>query len=357
MMFLGINELRQKIESQVMIHIQSLQIRAYGSGKLILDESFGKNYQYFDLASLTKIFFTTMAIARLCEEQRLNVNDSISKYLNWIPWKDLPVSSLLNHTSGLPWWIPFYTEVELDLESESESESQSDKKFLQLKERLIKLEKSQDSQCVYSDVNFWILGFLIEELYQMNLVEIWNYLFNHLDDTDLHFNINNVSKFSKEKYAPTEHCQWRKKIIQGEVHDDNTWALGGVATHAGLFGSMNGVSQWALNFRHWLKVGGFVSSQIMKSFVQRSIPSELGDFGLGFMLPTFGKASCGRYFSPQSFGHTGFTGTSFWMDPDKDLMIIILSNRTYPDRNKRDFVRLRPVIHDWISQAGGLSGA
>ena len=168
----------------------------------------------------------------------------------------------------------------------------------------------------------------------------------------MHFNENNKPTFSIDKYAPTENCPWRRQIIQGEVHDENAWALGGVAPHAGLFGSVGAVSEWALWFRQefYGSKSQWADAQLVQKFTERCFPTKKGDWSLGFMLPTPGSASCGRYFSPLSFGHTGFTGTSFWMDPEKDLMVILLSNRIHPVRSNELFKKARPQIHDWICE-------
>ncbi|MGZ3723862.1 MAG: serine hydrolase, partial [Bdellovibrionales bacterium] len=142
------------------------------------------------------------------------------------------------------------------------------------------------------------------------------------------------------------------KVLQGEVHDDNTWALAGVAPHAGLFAPIEAVSDWGLKLRAAVLHDSkrFGDPKMVRRFVTRQIPPQVGDWGLCFMKPTKGAASCGRYFSPKSFGHTGFTGTSLWMDPIHDVLVVILSNRVHPTRDNKSFALLRPKLHDWIRE-------
>jgi CubicO group peptidase (beta-lactamase class C family) len=125
-----------------------------------------------------------------------------------------------------------------------------------------------------------------------------------------------------------------------------------VAPHAGLFATPEAVSDWGLKLRQAVLKDSqrFGDPKMARRFVTRQIPPSRGDWGLGFMKPTKGRASCGRYFSQKSFGHTGFTGTSLWMDPIRDVLVVILSNRVHPTRDNKSFLSLRPKIHDWICE-------
>ncbi|MCB0421642.1 MAG: serine hydrolase, partial [Bdellovibrionales bacterium] len=205
---------------------------------------------------------------------------------------------------------------------------------------------------VYSDLDFLVLGYYLEALYEKELVKIWEGIQEDHHLETLHFCVNNKPKFSKNRYAPTEKCPWRKKVLQGEVHDDNTWSLLGVSSHAGLFGSIHDVSRWGRELRrsYYERGKGLAPSSIVRAYCRRSLPVTVGDWGYGFMKPSRSQSSAGKHFSASSVGHTGFTGTSFWWDPQKDLMIVILSNRVHPSRKNQKFVALRPLIHDWIVQ-------
>jgi CubicO group peptidase (beta-lactamase class C family) len=137
--------------------------------------------------------------------------------------------------------------------------------------------------------------------------------------------------------------------LQGEVHDENAWALGGVASHSGLFGDVQSVSNWALYLREAVLNGTRqLSPSVARLFSKRSLPKEKGDWAVGFMMPSAEGSSAGHRFSKSSIGHTGFTGTSFWWDPKADILVVLLSNRVYPTRENASFVKLRAVIHDMI---------
>lgn len=167
-------------------------------------------------------------------------------------------------------------------------------------------------------------------------------------DSQLHWITPGHRPYALEDYAPTENCLWRGRRIQGEVHDENACALGGISSHAGLFGKVEDVASVFLTFRSAFFNVNHPFHSVVRLFMQRHIPSEKGDWGLGFVLPTKGKSTSGSYFSPNSIGHTGFTGTSVWWDPDRDLLVVILSNRVYYGREKAEFAKLRPLLHDEI---------
>jgi CubicO group peptidase (beta-lactamase class C family) len=126
-----------------------------------------------------------------------------------------------------------------------------------------------------------------------------------------------------------------------------------VSTHAGLFGSIDDLACYGLQLRAQLRglAGARVSQATAQLFAQRAIAREVGDWALGFMMPSPQGASCGRYFSPESIGHTGFTGTSIWYDPTRDLLVTILSNRVFSGRENKGFLTLRPQMHDWVVES------
>lgn len=352
---IGIDEITQ---GDLSAFTPGLCLQVVKNGKLKADLKLGKTYPYYDLASLTKIIFTVPAFMALADDKRIFLKDKISAILNWWPHSKTEIREVLSHSGGLPWWAPFYKK--LDLSSSVEERRHKVQKILE-KTKLISSEKS-----VYSDLDFILLGFVLEELHSAPLIEIWQSLSWLEKVPSLHFNILNKPKYKKNLYAPTEQCPWRKKTLQGEVHDDNTWAFGGVSTHAGLFGSVEDVTQYGLllrkSFNDKKSNGQALLSKVINSknilaspktiekFCQRAISKERGDWAMGFMLPTRGSASCGKYFHSSSFGHTGFTGTSIWYDPKQDLLVTLLSNRVHPTRENKKFIQLRPLIHDLIVQ-------
>ncbi|MCC6138044.1 MAG: serine hydrolase [Bdellovibrionaceae bacterium] len=313
-------------------------------GKIVSNIKWGKTWEYYDLASLTKIIFTTTQMMGLESQGKIKTNEPLNKNLKWYPFKSTN-KQLLSHTAGNDWWQPFYKQL-APLDSLYEKKQK-------LKKILTTLRPKKIKKSVYSDIDFFLLGFLMEEVFASSLDVVWkNFVSSQLPKNKMHFNKKNIPLYKKSQYAPTEKCPWRKKTLQGEVHDENTWALQGVGAHAGLFGRVEDVMEWGLWLRQSLKKSNsFVKSSVAQKFIQRSLPVKQGDWALGFMMPTLGRASSGKYFSASSVGHTGFTGTSFWMDLEKDLIVVLLSNRINPTRQNEQFRKIRPQIHDMIVEA------
>ncbi len=331
----------------------SLRLQVVSQGRLKVDLQLGREYRYYDLASLTKILFTVPAVARLVSLKRLKPQDSVTEVLGWRGPRSLKVRDLLAHTSGLSWWQPFFELRSLE-SKKGDAPALVDRQALQseFKKSVQKLKPSRPLKSLYSDLDFILLGFLLEEAHSMPLLDVWDSLEFRESMPGLHFNsavrrekrkLVFRAQHDRREYAPTEKCPWRKKLLQGEVHDDNTWAFGGVSTHAGLFGTIEDVTTFGLKMREDWRKGG-----PLKNFSKRALPVSRGDWALGFMMPTKGKASCGRHFSASSFGHTGFTGTSIWYDPEADLLVSLLSNRVHPTRENTRFVQLRPLLHDVV---------
>jgi CubicO group peptidase (beta-lactamase class C family) len=319
-------------------------MQVYKNGKLSLDVEWGRIWKYYDLASLTKIIFTLPWIMKAYEEKKIDITRPLRDYLKWYPY-DATILSVLTHTAGHDWWQPFYKKID-------ETADREEKK-IQLRQMLIAQAPSKNvTKAIYSDIDFLLLGFLLEEIFQKEWSALAEELFAELKVDEIFFHEENKPRFKKNSYAPTEECSHRKMILQGQVHDENTFALGGVAPHAGLFGTVKGVAQWGLAMRNiGLGKSKWLKAATLKKFTSRAIAAEHGDWGLGFVIPTPGGSSSGSYFSEQSFGHTGFTGTSFWMDPENDLFVIILSNRIHPHRNNEEFKKWRPRLHDWAVES------
>ena len=194
----------------------------------------------------------------------------------------------------------------------------------------------------------------LEKIYQKSILDVWNDLKSrYYPTTTLGFHVENKTDIPKAQFAPTEDCAWRKKIMRAEVHDENTWSFGGVSSHAGLFGSIEDVSAVGLNLRSQLQgIARYnIRQKTAQLFATRAIPSEVGDWALGYMMPSLQSPSCGPHFSIFSIGHTGFTGTSMWYDPRHDLLVIVLSNRIHYGRDNKAFIQLRPQIHSWIFES------
>ncbi|MES2854213.1 MAG: serine hydrolase, partial [Bdellovibrionota bacterium] len=306
------------------------------------------------------------------DKKKFKLTDPISKWIDWFP-KSHPaqVRHLLSHSAGLLWWYPFYKDLEpITKDLKSPEEAWRVFEYI-LRERMLgdwkKTEAGQvvengrgpsafgfpPAKAVYSDLDFFCLGLILERIADKDLYQAWQDVRENTGLENIDFNRNNKPRGALKKYAPTEDCAWRKKVLRGEVHDQNTWALRGVAPHAGLFGPIEDLSKYGLMLRQSMrgkKVRGFPSVATVKKFTTRSIPKTQGDWALGFTMPSKERATCGPKFSPTSVGHTGYTGTSLWYDPKKDLMITLLSNRIHPNDENKTFQQLRPKIHTWITE-------
>ncbi len=336
----------QRIEENIRDKAPGVMVRAYQGGKIVCDVSVGNTYPYYDFASLTKIIFTTQAMMWSYEQGKWNFETKVSDIISWFPHPQVKIRELLTHSSGLPWWLPFYQELNLKL---SMVERRS-----QLQDILCSVKLQPSEQAVYSDVGFIVLGFILEKMFDKPLIDIWTDVKEKFySGTTLEFHPGNQLASRISLYAPTEECSWRKKLIQGEVHDENCWAMGGVSTHAGLFGTIDDLSWYALHLRsQLLGIARYsIRQKTAQIFAKRALPEGKGDWALGFMLPTPGVASCGQYFSLDSIGHTGFTGTSIWYDPKLDMAICILSNRVLYGRDNKAFSKMRPQIHNWIIES------
>jgi CubicO group peptidase (beta-lactamase class C family) len=154
-------------------------------------------------------------------------------------------------------------------------------------------------------------------------------------------------------FAATENCPWRKKILVGQVHDENAYVVGGVEGHAGLFGTADNIYRLLVELL-FIYCGRSKSTLFHKDLLQRFFKRLPGtDKALGFDTPSATGSSCGRGFSQNSVGHLGFTGTSFWMDLERSVIVILLTNRVHLSRENEDIKQFRPVLHDAVRKTMG----
>lgn len=341
----------KQLEERIRDTTPGVMVRAYQGGRIICDVAVGNTFAYYDLASLTKVMFTTQAMLAAYEAHKWNFESKVADFLPWFSHKETKITELLTHSSGLAWWLPLYQEINMQLSEEKRRE--------QLKEILQRLKIEKQEMAVYSDVGFLVLGFVLEKMYDRPLLDIWHDVKNRFyQGTTLEFHPHNQTSIKTQLFAPTEECPVRRKLIQGEVHDLNCWSLGGVSTHAGLFGSIDDAGWFSLHLRsHLLGIARYsIRQKTAQLFAKRALPEGQGDWAMGYMMPTPGSASCGNYFSLESIGHTGFTGTSVWYDPKMDMSVVILSNRVLYGSDNKAFGKLRPDIHNWIVENYRRSG-
>jgi len=298
----------------------------------------------YDTASLTKPVVTTTLAAMLTESGQLDVNAPAARYLH--EWTEVPtvdarrrvtVRNLLTHTSGLPGHREFFKTARTRREVIAAA----------LREPL---EAEPGAKSVYSDIGFILLGEILERLTGRRLDEAARErIFAPLEMGDTTFN---PAAEWRARIAPTEHdAVLRKRLAHGEIHDENTWAMDGVAGHAGMFSSAGDL---AIFCQMMLNGGRYAHRRLLKraTVMQFTSADPLSDNTrtLGWNVPS-ANSSSGHYFSPRSFGHLGFTGTSLWVDPDKHLFVVLLTNRVNPTRNNDQIQRVRPAVHDAVVEA------
>ncbi len=308
----------------------------------------------FDLASLTKPLCTTLSILCLIDQGALDWRDSLDTLLkaDIEPGKrNIRLDQLLSHSSGLRPYRAYFAGFAPEIKKEN-------------KKKLIKalleepLAYEPGSECRYSDLGFMLLGEVVERVSGRQLDSFFNEkIIKPLKIEEApFFNALNIKKSQKtEKFAATEKCPWRGRIMQGEVHDEHAWLMGGVAGHAGLFGTIGAVLLITERILHQWQ-GQEKHPAYSTTTLQRALKKKYSDqtWCLGFDTPTPGGSSGGKYLSPQSVGHLGYTGTSFWIDPERDLVMVLLTNRVHPTRKNEQIRIFRPLFHDTVIE--GLSG-
>lgn len=315
--------------------------KKYGYAQLIPDKRILKKNDFFDLASLTKAITTVPLVLYLIEKKSIQLDTRLSDIFFTCP-KDkraISIRQLLSHSSGLPAYREYFKElIKIPLKERKENLL---KKILNEK-----LDSEPGTGEDYSDLGFILLGFIIEKVTGKELdVLAENNIYNHLKlQNDLFF--PGINKNKDKGYVCTEKCIWEQKMLCGLVHDDNCRAVGGVTGHAGLFGTLNGVikftesllDQWQGRAEH-----PAYGNTLLRQAMSRK---KRATWTLGFDTPSIKGSSSGNYFSKESVGHLGFTGTSFWIDPQKDCIAILLTNRVHPNRDNWKIKEFRPLFHD-----------
>jgi CubicO group peptidase (beta-lactamase class C family) len=318
--------------------------QAFGRVTYDADSAQATEDTIFDLASLTKVIATASLSMRALEHGRLMPGVRVGQFLR--EWRgadreDVTVRDLLAHCSGLTAYLPFYTDPSM----------RGRQAFEQAICRL-PLEYCPRTQAVYSDLGFILLGFILEDAFARPLSASFDSVRAIFTADVLHFTPDAALR---PRIAPTERDGWRGRVLVGEVHDENCWALGGVAGHAGLFGTAGAVGDFARAVLATFAADTPLARRsTLERFASRTTEVRGSSRALGWdtMLPS---SSCGTRLSSRAIGHTGFTGTSLWIDPVQDLYIVLLTNRVHPTRDNNTLKGIRGEIHDLILEDLGIS--
>ncbi len=293
----------------------------------------------FDLASLTKVVATTTSIMQLLEQGKLNLWDSLVKFYPEVSLEksEITVFHLMTHTSGF--------QAIVQLWDSGLSYAEKIEYILNLP-----LEYKTGSQVVYSDPNYILLGDLVRKISGLGLDEyVEQNISKPLMLTSTTF--NPLKKLpANRKLAATEMCSWRGRIVRGEVHDENAASFDGVSGHAGLFSN---VDDLCIFLQMLLNKGTYKEERVLLpqtvQLIRKDWTFNLNQHrGLGWDLIKNPFSSGGVLLSEEAFGHTGFTGTSLWVDPTMKIGVILLSNRVHPSRENTKIITLRPRLHNLI---------
>ncbi len=339
--------------------------RAFGHAALIPEPEPATLETAYDLASLTKPLATATAALCLIQERRLSLEQPVQDLLPQLQGSGIGGATLfhlLNHSSGLAAWRPFYERIaERDRDQPGYLGSPAAKDLVLDLIRQEALVYPIGARSLYSDLGFMLLGFILERLTGGSLAAFClRRVHGPMNAAPLSFlgrgamrsgepaHDGHCDRIDRRLVAPTEEDPWRGRVLRGDVHDENAYAMGGVAGHAGLFGTASAVltvsGSW---LQAYLGAEGLLSPELVRQFVARQERTAGSSWALGWDTPS-APSSSGSRFSPISFGHLGYTGSSLWIDPLKQLEVVLLSNRVHPTRQNNGIQTFRPLIHDLI---------
>jgi len=290
----------------------------------------------WDMASLTKVVGMTSALMQLTEAGTVDLDAPVQRYVAEFRGRNkelVTVRHLLTHTSGLPNWRPLYKET-------------STPEAARALAIATELDTLPGVRMSYSDLGAIILGVLVERVSGERLDEyLGRHVFGPLRMTATQYR---PPASLVPRIAPTEYDPWRQKKLRGEVHDENAFSLGGVSGHAGLFSTGHDVARL---LRMYLNGGSLDGARIVSAETIRRFTtvqdSTVSNRALGWETPN-GSNSAGRLMTRPAFGHTGFTGTSIWVDPTRDVFVVLLTNRVNPTRQNLRIGGVRTALADAV---------
>jgi CubicO group peptidase (beta-lactamase class C family) len=318
----------------------------------------------FDIASLTKVIATTSLVLCAHHEGVCHLDDRLDAF----DWGVLLPSSLggvtlrqlTTHTGGFAAYYPLYETLLPAWPDDHHTAAETHR--IQAVSCILDqpLAYPPGTQVCYSDLGFILLGCLLERQYGQPLSTLFlDKVAQPLGLTPIAYRpLGGPSPLpdQPDAYAATEACRWRGRVMVGEVHDENAWAMGGVAGHAGLFATARAIWQYAqaqleaaAGQRSWLP------PELLRQSWQRQPLPPGSTRAIGWDTPNAVRSTAGQYFSPRSIGHLGFTGTSMWIDPDHDIIVILCTNRVHPSRQASGIQQLRPEVHNLVMQAVGVA--
>lgn len=338
---------------------QILYQKVFGSTSLEPGATRVSNTTVFDIASLTKSLVISTLCMKLHEKGKVDLDRYPFEKFKDVPepFEKITPRLLLSNWGGLPAWKAFYEDFDLHTEATPPAEG---KAHIITKIFEDGLEADAGTKCVYSDLGYILLGEYLERLTKTTLRNLCKeYIWEPLGLVSTGY----VDLFNKDRsliaakeIAATENCPHRKRMISGEVHDQNCWLMGGVSGHAGVFSTAEDLHRFTsemISCYHGR--GTYLDQETVQEFWKKHSGPEDSDWALGWMVPTEGKSSSGKYFSSSSVGMLGYTGCSIWIDPASELDVILLTNRVHPTSENKEIVEFRPRIHNLVMEALGYA--
>ena len=331
---------------------------AYGAAAWVPERRAMRRGTLFDIASLTKVIATTQLMLSAHWEGLLDLSDPLRRFYPDAPAhvSGVTLRQLLAHCGGFAAWLPVYERFG--------SGGPPHQRRRQAAAWILRqpLAYRPGHATAYSDLGFMILGDVLETCYAQPLDALF------VQRVARPLQLDGIAYLPLESrcgesggsvdIAATEHCEWRGRVLSGEVHDANAWAMGGVAAHAGLFATAAGVWRFAhamleaaAGRLEWLP-----PPLLCESWQRQTRPAGTTR-ALGWDTPTPGRSSCGSFFSGRTIGHLGFTGCSLWIDLERQVSVVLCTNRVHPSRQSDGIAGLRPKVHDLVMHALGVAGA
>jgi CubicO group peptidase (beta-lactamase class C family) len=303
----------------------------------------------FDISSVSKIYATSTLAAVLIDRGWLSFDSPVSRYFPTYAYPEIQVRHLLSHTAGFAAWAPFWETLKNQIAPKPIYELSVAERQSVARDWVLKTapEVKVGVRALYSDISFILLGFILEEITQMPLDRaVKSFVFDALGSE--HSFYRHVTKDAEhqrdEAIAATENSEWRGGILQGQVHDDNCWAMGGYAGHAGVFSDARDLLHFARRM-----TGGFISAPTLTQMWTPVTEPAYCERTLGWDTPAKEGSRLGNLMSRRTVGHWGFTGTSLWIDPDARFAVTLLSNRVHPTREVDRIRAFRPRFHDALA--------
>ena len=349
--------------------------RAYGQ-KVYKDSKFAAQIEtalpmrgdtVFDIAGLTNVLVTSTLLMKLVEFRQVKLDDYVSRYIQGfgvLGKAPITLAHLLAHASGLTPWTPFYE----DLVRENAGErmgilaSKGARDYIFNAINRSGLKYAPGTRQVYSDIGFMVLGHVIEELTGLSLDKAaQRYIFHPLGlKSTSYIDLSMIRRRGiapvTDLIAPTEECPWRKRTLCGEVSDDNAWAMGGIAGHSGVFSTARDLHRFATEM--------IAASRGESSFLRRETVLAFwgglaepldGSWKFGWDSPSKENMLLESGLSARAVGECGFTGCSLWIEPERMVDIVVMTNRVHPSRSNKKIRSFRPTLHQAVLKAlGGL---